>query len=70
MSLGFLNRFLAMVRLYQYIDGQFFVVVLFQGCFRVAFFIGSHTFSCQSLLLSTTVLNDLVMPFKYVRTYV
>ena len=28
-SSGFLNRFLALVRLYEYIYGQFFVIVLF-----------------------------------------
>ena len=28
-SLGFLNQFLALVRLYQYIYGQFYVIVLF-----------------------------------------
>ena len=29
MFLGFLNQFLAFVRLYQYIYGQFLVIVLF-----------------------------------------
>ena len=56
MFLGFLNRFLALVRLYQYIYGQLFVLVLFQGCFQAAF-LQKPYIPCQSLLLSTTILN-------------
>ena len=54
-----LNRFLALLTLYQLIDlcfssGYYYKKVVF---FQHIFF-RSHSFSSQSLLLSTTILND------------
>ena len=48
---------LTSVQCYYSVKNAFRWLIL-KGCFRNMKNSGSHTFSCQSLLLSTTVLND------------
>ena len=56
--LATLNTVIRLLELYQCSYGGFFAFGFYEGCLSRRIFVGSHKFLGQSLLLSTTVLND------------
>ena len=54
---GWLNRFIVLINLYQYIKTSILNKWYCKAIYLTTF-LGSHSFPCQSLLLSTSVFND------------